>query len=136
MLLFLPREDHALQRPLAHALAILDQERIPRNCLAVCAGILLDPVVLVEAELERRAGSVKVRKFARRMILAELAKPAVPSPRDSARIGELTLEIRRVGVTVNQLAHAANATNELPDPQTLHEVMAQVMAVLDKVKAL
>jgi hypothetical protein len=96
-------------------------------------GVRLTPTE--KAELVRRAEPIKVTDYCRIVLLSDAKKPA-PSARDPHRISELALEIRRVGMTVNQLAHTANATNELPEASTLHEAMAQIIVVLDKVKAL
>lgn len=89
------------------------------------------------AELERRAASVgrKVSDFVRIVALSDLKKPA-PSARDPGAIRELSVEIRRVGNNLNQLAHIANERRALPSEKALQGAIAEFLQTLEKVRAL
>lgn len=90
-----------------------------------------------KAELVRRAELVSrnVSDYARIVLLSEHKAPA-PSTRDSGAIRQLAVAITRVGTNINQLAHVANAINEIPSERVLREVSAQIVEALEKVMAL
>ena len=87
-----------------------------------------------KAELLQRAESIgcSVSEFARIVLLSDLKKPA-PSERDPRAIRELASAITKVGTNINQLAHVANAMNEVPSERVLREVSVQIMAAIAKV---
>ncbi len=73
--------------------------------------------------------------FARIVLISDLKKP--PPPRyDPQAISDITAEISRVGMRLNQLAKLANESRELPDKQTLDEVLQEVKSSIEKLEAL
>ena len=75
-------------------------------------------------------------------VLAEFVRSYLPlgaaDPRGVCKrcqwaIGELALEINRVGINLNQLSHWANAEGRLPEAAELRRVLAEVKTVLMRV---
>jgi Bacterial mobilisation protein (MobC) len=76
------------------------------------------------------------------MVLAEFVRSYLPLGQAAARgvckrcqwaIGDLALEINRVGVNLNQLSHWANAEGRLPEAAALRQVLAEVKTALRRV---
>ena len=90
-----------------------------------------------KAEVVRRAEMVgrHVSDYARIVLLSDHKAPG-PSAHDPHAIRELAVAIRKVGTNLNQLAHVANATNEIPSERVLREVTAHIIEALQKVIAL
>ena len=90
-----------------------------------------------KADVLGRAAAIGcgVSEYARIILLSELKRPA-PSARDPRAIRQLAVAIKKVGTNINQLAHVANAINEIPSERVLREVSAQIVEALEKVQAL
>jgi|SRR6516165_5546880 hypothetical protein len=77
------------------------------------------------------------------LVLAEFVRSYLPlggarEPRGVCKrcqwaIGELALEVNRVGVNLNQLVHHANETGRLPEAAELRAALAEVRAALRRV---
>lgn len=89
-------------------------------------------------EIKRRAGELglKAGDYGRRMMLHG-GQIASPQDREAAiaALSKLAFQTRRIGVSLNQLAHVANATGAVPLSPVLRPVLEDVAAVLDLVKA-
>jgi len=89
-------------------------------------------------EIERRAAEIglRTRDYGRRMMLHG-GQIASPQDRETAiaALSKLAFQTRRIGVSLNQLAHVANATGTVPLSPVLSLVLGDVVAVLDLVKA-
>jgi hypothetical protein len=98
-------------------------------------GVQLTPAE--RAKLDERAAyyGLMLSDYARLMLLSDEHQPA-PSARDSAAITSLSVEIRRVGTNLNQLAHIANERRELPRKAALDGLSAEIVETLKKVRAL
>ena len=85
-------------------------------------------------ELRSRAAKTdrKLSDYCRIVLLSDHKAPA-PSARDIEAIRKLVVALNRIGNNVNQLAHVANQTNELPDARALREVSAAIKAAVVKV---
>ncbi len=105
----------------------------PRYTAAL--GFLVTPAEKAEIQRRAKAHGCKVPEFARIVLLSDLKKP--PPPRyDPQAISDVTAEISRVGMRLNQLAKLANESRELPDKQTLDEVLQEVKSSIEKLEAL
>lgn len=89
-------------------------------------------------QIEQRASELglKVRDYGRRMMLngGEIANPR---DRDAAiaALAKLAFQTRRLGVSLNQIAHAANATGATPLAATLKPILDDLGAVSTLIKA-
>jgi len=106
----------------------------PRYTAAL--GFLVTPADKAELQRRAKAHGCKVPEFARIVLLSDLKKPPPPPRYDPQAISDVTAEISRVGMRLNQLAKLANESRELPDKQTLDEVLQEVRTCLDKLAAL
>ena len=90
-----------------------------------------------KAELVGRAADVglSVSDFARMALFLDGWKNPPPNVRSPRVLRELTVAIKKLGTNVNQLAHVANAINEIPSERVLREIAAQIDEVLQKVFA-
>lgn len=90
------------------------------------------------SEIGRRAGEVglQVRDYARRMALHG-GQIADPKDRDAhvASLAKLAFQTRRVGVSLNQLAHVANATGATPLTALLQPLLDDLAEVLAQVRS-
>jgi hypothetical protein len=89
------------------------------------------------AEIDRRAAVTgrHVSDYGRMVLLSPLKAPA-PSARDPQAIRELAGAISRVGNNWNQMTHLAHEHGALPTEKALAAVMDEIIAALDKVRAL
>ena len=89
------------------------------------------------AKLDARAAhyGLMLSNYVRLLLLSDERQP-VPSARDSAAITALSVEIRRVGTNLNQLAHIANERRELSRKAALDAVSVEIVETLKKVRAL
>ena len=84
--------------------------------------------VAERTEVERRAeaAGLPLSEFCRRAIFGQRVRPAMPAA-DAAALAELN----RVGVNLNQIAHAMNAGRDLP--ASLEMAIAEVRQAVAKV---
>lgn len=80
-------------------------------------------------------GRANVADYARLILLDDWKNPP-PSARDPHAIRELAVAIRKVGTNINQLAHVANAKNDLPAERDLRRAVQAIIEALEKVQAL
>lgn len=101
------------------------------------AGLRLQLTPAERAELDARAATTgrNLSDYARIVLLSDLKKPA-PSVRNVRALGQLVVALNRIGNNVNQLAHVANAINEIPSERALRELTAQIKAAVAKVMEL
>ncbi|MBI3445535.1 MAG: hypothetical protein HY055_09290 [Magnetospirillum sp.] len=89
-------------------------------------------------QIEQRAAEfgLKVRDYGRRMMLngGEIANP---KDRDAAiaALAKLAFQTRRLGVSLNQIAHAANVTGSVPLAATLRPILDDLGAVTTLIKS-
>jgi hypothetical protein len=105
-----------------------------RERYTASVGVQLTPTE--KAEICNRAATTgrKVSDYCRIVLLSEHKAPA-PSARDPEALRGLVVALNRIGNNVNQLAHVANAINEVPSERVLREVAAQIAEALEKVIA-
>lgn len=89
------------------------------------SGIRLTAAERVMIEDMAAAAGLPLAEFCRRAILRQKITPP-PSRADDA----LLLELNRIGVNINQIAHAVNAGRGLP--HSMPEVMEQLRRILDR----
>lgn len=98
-------------------------------------GLQLTPRQRRNLESAADASGQVLAEFVRSYLPLSAAEPRGVCKRCQWAIGELALEVNRVGVNLNQLAHWANAEGRLPEAaelrQTLAEVKTALMRVLD-----
>ncbi len=88
-------------------------------------------------QIEQRAAELglKVRDYGRRMMLngGEIANPR---NRDAAiaALAKLAFQTRRLGISLNQIAHTANATGAVPLAATLKPILDDLGAVSTLIK--
>ena len=89
------------------------------------------------AEIDKRAARYgkTPSEFTRIVLLSDLKDPP-PTPRDSAGLRAVAVEIARVGNNLNQLARVANETRSAPQQRELSAVADEIIKALNKVMAL
>ena len=89
-----------------------------------------------KAELLGRAADVglSVSDFARMVLFLDGGRTRAERPQPPRPYGSFRA-IKMLGTNINQLAHVANATNEIPSERVLREIAAQIDEVLQKVLA-
>ena len=72
-------------------------------------------------------------EFVRSYLPLGAAAPRGVCKRCQLAIADLSLEVTRVGVNLNQLAHWANTEGRLPETAALRQVLGQVKTVLKQI---
>lgn len=92
-------------------------------------GVTLTPAERHHVELTAERAGLSVMEFCRRAIIGQrLLARRRPSEKITA---DLLAELNRVGVNINQIAHAVNSGRGLP--YDMPEVVAELRAVLAKI---
>jgi hypothetical protein len=92
-------------------------------------GVRLTPAERHYVELTAERAGLSVMEFSRRAILGQrLLSRRRPTEKITA---DLLAELNRVGVNINQIAHAVNSGRGLP--HDMPEVVAELRAVLVKI---
>jgi mobilization protein NikA len=109
------------------------EDKAPRRT----AGLRLQLTPTERATLDRRAAAagLHLSEWGRRMLLSDLRAPA-PAARDPAAIRGLRAEVCHVSNNLNQMTRHANTEQHLPAQEALAAMLAEVAAVLRKVREL
>jgi len=91
-------------------------------------GVTLTPAERHHVELTAARAGLSVMEFSRRAIMGQRIVARRPAEKITA---DLLAELNRVGVNINQIAHAVNSGRGLP--YDMPEVVAELRAVLAKI---
>jgi len=98
-------------------------------------GFFVTPAERAKIGARAKRLDIALSEFARIVLLSDLKEPA-PNARDGAAIRALAVEIARVGNNINKLAHIANECRDMPSRRALDSVTDDLIATLEKVRAL
>ena len=91
-------------------------------------GVTLTPAERHHVELTAERAGLSVMEFCRRAIMGQRVLARRPAEKITA---DLLAELNRVGVNINQIAHAVNSGRGLP--YDMPEVVAELRMVLAKI---